>query len=231
MVRAVGLAACTLLCSGCPQETFFCDTPEDCASEGGGGACESTGYCSFPDPECDTGRRYGDLAPSGLAGTCVPQTSDTDVSTGVGATSVASTSGSTSSTSDPSTVSETTSTDTTVTPTSGPPTSGTDGSSTTDDIPACCDASCSTCGETCESEVLDSTKAGEALAVAVVGTTLVWTTGYTREVFTIDLTTGESTLLATADKTLTNVAADDEYLYFLSFGSSLVSRILSLIHI
>lgn len=67
MVRAAALAACILLGSGCQRETFFCDTPEDCTSEDGGGACESTGYCSFPDPECDTGRRYGELAPSGLA--------------------------------------------------------------------------------------------------------------------------------------------------------------------
>ncbi len=73
MLREVALAVCVLLGAGCQQETFFCDTPEDCASEGGGGACESTGYCSFPDPQCDTGRRYGDLAPSGLAGTCFPR--------------------------------------------------------------------------------------------------------------------------------------------------------------
>ncbi len=59
----------------------------------------------------------------------------------------------------------------------------------------------------------------------MVGTTLVWTTGFTREVFTIDLTTGDSTLLTTADDTLTKIATDDEYLYFLSYGSSLVTRI------
>ncbi len=225
MVRAVGLATCIVLGSGCTQETFFCDTPEDCASEGGGGACESTGYCSFPDPECDTGRRYGDLAPSGLAGTCVPQTADTDGSTGVGPTSISSTSDSSTSASD-TTLSETTSTaETTVTPPDSSTSTGDAESSSTGAPPECCDASCSTCGDACESEVLGSTDSGEALAVAVVGTTLFWTTGYNREVFAVDLTTGDSTLLAVADNTITNIATDDEHLYFLSFGNSVVTRI------
>lgn len=217
--------ACFLLGSGCQRDAFFCDTPEDCTSEDGGGACESTGYCSFPDPECDTGRRYGDLAPSGLAGTCVPQTEDTE-----GSGPPTSTSGSTTDPTDP-TLAETTSANTSEpsTSTTAPATSteSTEGgeSSSTGDTPSCCDASCSTCGESCASEVLDSTDAGEALAVAVIGTTLVWTTGFTREVFSFDLTSGESTLLATVPHILTNITADDEYIYYLSYSNAFVGRI------
>ncbi len=33
--------------------------------------CESNGYCSFPDEDCTSGRRYGQMAPSELAGVCV----------------------------------------------------------------------------------------------------------------------------------------------------------------
>ncbi|MBV1861383.1 MAG: hypothetical protein KUG77_23390 [Nannocystaceae bacterium] len=228
MVRAATAAACILLCGGCSQETFFCDTPEDCASAGGGGVCESTGYCSFPDPACDTDRRYGDLAPSGLAGTCVPQTQGTGSSSGSASTSGASIGstdptlvGSTSSGTGP----LTTETDPSATAsTSTGSTEGTEGSSTTD-TPACCDASCSTCGEACETELVDQTDAGEALGIAVVGTTLVWTTGYTREVHKVDLTTGTSTLLAELPHIITNVTADDEYLYYLSFSNGFVGRI------
>jgi hypothetical protein len=224
MVRAAGLAVCILFSIGCQRETFFCDTPEDCSSGGGGGACESTGYCSFPDPECDTGRRYGDLAPSGLAGTCVPRMSDTEGSGGADPTSGSSTGPSDPTLADP--TSSSTSDASTTEPPSESSTSTSGGeSSSTDDTPACCDASCSVCGDACQSEVLDSTDEGEALAVVVVGTTLVWTTGYAREVHTIDLTSGESTLLTTANETITNVATDGEHLYYLSYGDGVVRRI------
>lgn len=226
MVRAAGLAACILLGGGCQQDAFFCDTQEDCTSEDGGGACESTGYCSFPDPECDTGRRYGDLAPSGLAGTCVPQMGETDGPSSIGSTSSTSAPDPTLAETTSSSTSGTTGTTGTTGSSSESSTSAASGeSSSTGEPPLCCDASCSTCGESCASEVLDSTDAGEALSIAVVGTTLIWTTGFTREVFTIDLTTGVSTLLTTADEVLTNIAADDEYIYYLSFADGFVSRI------
>lgn len=226
MVRAATLATCILLGAGCQRDAFFCDTPEDCTSEDGDGSCESTGYCSFPDPECDTGRRYGDLAPSGLAGTCVPQVSDTE-----GSGTTGSSTGTSTGTSDPTLAessSSSTSTSTTVAPgsSSESSTSGTsDESSSTGIQPSCCDASCSTCGDACASEFLDSTDEGEALAVAVVGTTLVWTTGYNRQVFTVDLTTNVSTLLATTSDAITNIATDDEYIYYLSYANALVGRI------
>ena len=56
--------ACTL--------TFPCDTDEQCTRDGATGVCQASGYCSFPDPSCDSNQKYGDLAPGDLAGACVP---------------------------------------------------------------------------------------------------------------------------------------------------------------
>ncbi len=55
------------------------------------GTCEPNGYCSFDDPECASGRRYGELAGGGLAGLCVndtPETTGASSSSGPGTTSV-----------------------------------------------------------------------------------------------------------------------------------------------
>ena len=56
-----------LALGGCLRQTQFqCDTDTSC---GTGGVCESSGFCSFIDKNCDSGRRYGDSAgPS--AGQC-----------------------------------------------------------------------------------------------------------------------------------------------------------------
>lgn len=229
MVRTACVVWALFLLSGCQRETFFCDTSEDCVSKGGGGACEPTGYCSFPDPDCDTNRRYGKLAPSRLAGTCVPRSDDTEASSGTASTSGTSTSTSSSNPTIADVTSSTTRDSDTTVITAGPSRSGTGSgssdSSTTGDLPTCCEASCSTCGESCASEVLDSTDGGEALAIAVVGTTVVWTTGYTREVVTVDLTSGESTLLAELPHEITSIAADDEHVYYLSYSNGFVGRI------
>lgn len=37
----------------------------------GDGVCEPSGFCSFPDDACASGRRYGSFAGDGLGGTCV----------------------------------------------------------------------------------------------------------------------------------------------------------------
>lgn len=34
--------------------------------------CEPSGYCSFDDADCESGRRYGSFAGQGLSGACVP---------------------------------------------------------------------------------------------------------------------------------------------------------------
>lgn len=49
-----------------------------------GGYCEASGYCSFDDADCDSGRRYGPLAGGGLGGKCV---APEDTSTSIDATS------------------------------------------------------------------------------------------------------------------------------------------------
>lgn len=64
-----------LLMGGCPQGTFSCSDDTQCEGGEGEGRCEIDGYCSFPDGECPSGRRYGEHASSGIAGECVdPQT-------------------------------------------------------------------------------------------------------------------------------------------------------------
>ncbi|MCA9707361.1 MAG: hypothetical protein KDK70_16020 [Myxococcales bacterium] len=64
------MASSITACSG--SELFACAQSDQCVLDGQLGTCEPDGYCSFPDEACDSGRRYGDLAPAGLASTCVP---------------------------------------------------------------------------------------------------------------------------------------------------------------
>lgn len=40
-------------------------------AQGAFGMCQANGYCSFPDAECPSGQRYGELAGGGFAGLCV----------------------------------------------------------------------------------------------------------------------------------------------------------------
>jgi hypothetical protein len=70
-VRVFALAV--LMLTGCADASpFECVAAQDCAAGAMGGTCESSGYCSFPDPACPSGRRYGSHAPSDIADTCVP---------------------------------------------------------------------------------------------------------------------------------------------------------------
>ncbi len=56
---------------GCgPPAVFVCDGDASCGPEG---VCEPVGYCSFPDLDCPSGRRFGGLASAELANTCVGQ--------------------------------------------------------------------------------------------------------------------------------------------------------------
>lgn len=63
--RAELLALLTL--AACGEPVFQCLDDPQCDD----GFCEPTGYCSFDDPDCPSGRRYGDLAGGDLGGTCV----------------------------------------------------------------------------------------------------------------------------------------------------------------
>jgi hypothetical protein len=67
-VRGWSALALALVAPGCLRATtHVCVTDADC---GNGGRCEPSGFCSFTDPACDGGRRYGDGA-GGLAGVCL----------------------------------------------------------------------------------------------------------------------------------------------------------------
>ena len=72
---AMGLAV--VACG--PPPVFTCQTDGSCGEEG---RCEPIGYCSFPDADCASGRRYGALASGELASTCVGE----DHGTGEGST-------------------------------------------------------------------------------------------------------------------------------------------------
>ncbi|MEM6292151.1 MAG: hypothetical protein AAGA54_12825 [Myxococcota bacterium] len=70
-MRTWGCLATLCLVTACGESSFSCSDDEQCARDGGVGFCELDGYCSFPDDECNSGRRYGGSAPAGVAGTCV----------------------------------------------------------------------------------------------------------------------------------------------------------------
>ena len=81
-MRAVGAWLAILGAAAIPwgcslSNTFNCQADDQC----NGGTCEAEGYCAFPDEECSSGRRYGDLA-GPLSGKCVPVGgTDTDPTT------------------------------------------------------------------------------------------------------------------------------------------------------
>ena len=52
-------------------EPFECDDNQDCASGGIGATCETAGFCSFTDSECESGRRFGEFADEEFANECV----------------------------------------------------------------------------------------------------------------------------------------------------------------
>lgn len=66
----VALAVVTVGCRGL-EGAFSCDVAQACVSGGVQGFCEASGYCSFPDPSCASGRRYGSFASTELATICV----------------------------------------------------------------------------------------------------------------------------------------------------------------
>lgn len=50
---------------------FLCSSDAECVASGSVGQCEPSGYCSFPNDDCDSGYAYGKDAGEGLAGKCV----------------------------------------------------------------------------------------------------------------------------------------------------------------
>lgn len=78
-MRWLSLLALAAVLGGCSSEVFVCQHDSGCGADG---TCEGTGYCSFPDETCASGRRYGDHAANGLAGECVNPGSDEAMGTG-----------------------------------------------------------------------------------------------------------------------------------------------------
>jgi hypothetical protein len=64
-VVAGGVGACA------SPGAFECEADGQCQDGGRLGRCESSGWCSFPDPSCDSGHKYGAHAGDGLASSCV----------------------------------------------------------------------------------------------------------------------------------------------------------------
>ncbi len=50
-----------------PAPTYFCISDAQCGAQG---ACEPDGGCSFPDAQCESGRRFAEFTPAGDV--CVP---------------------------------------------------------------------------------------------------------------------------------------------------------------
>lgn len=74
-MRALMLCLFVLANAGCLRKTEFqCNDDNAC---GASGRCESTGFCSFADPACSTGRRY-DQSAGTYAGECTGGGSMTD---------------------------------------------------------------------------------------------------------------------------------------------------------
>jgi hypothetical protein len=65
------LAVIALVACNAPRDAFECTSNASCRNGAAAGTCESTGFCSFPDPTCSMGSRYGTGAGAGLAGQCV----------------------------------------------------------------------------------------------------------------------------------------------------------------
>jgi Lectin C-type domain len=64
-------AVVAIAATGCLKAAAFpCTSNEQCTKNGALGTCESVGFCSFPDGECASGRRFGSLSGT-FANQCV----------------------------------------------------------------------------------------------------------------------------------------------------------------
>ncbi len=70
--RMFGWATLALAVGGCFEPgVYACRDPNACDD----GVCEPSGFCSYPDEDCSSRRRYSSLAGDGLARVCVEPTS------------------------------------------------------------------------------------------------------------------------------------------------------------
>jgi hypothetical protein len=71
---------------------FFCEESSECEEAGVVGVCQPGGLCSFPDGDCDSGQRYGELA-GNASGECVSVDDATGSGAATSAASASATSG------------------------------------------------------------------------------------------------------------------------------------------
>ena len=83
MLGRVGAGALLLFAAACVRvEAYACSDESECLTRDGG-RCEENGYCSYPDLDCESGRRYSGLA-GPVADRCTePVAGTTDASTTV----------------------------------------------------------------------------------------------------------------------------------------------------
>jgi hypothetical protein len=60
-----------VLCACGGRDSYQCATSAQCVANGEAGTCETSGYCSFADSDCASGRKYEPAASDGLGGQCV----------------------------------------------------------------------------------------------------------------------------------------------------------------
>lgn len=75
VARSTPTALCALAAmiaaGSCMRTVFECTDADNCISRGEQGVCQATGYCSYPDLDCESEQRYDEFAGDGLAGSCV----------------------------------------------------------------------------------------------------------------------------------------------------------------
>lgn len=124
MRRVAGIVGSCVLVFGvaqaCTSAPFMCGGDEDCTGLDGG-ACEVDGYCSVPDPECPSERRYA-VHSGSKSNQCVPEDVADGGSTGASNTGASDSGGSEGSGgSTPPAMTSTSSVDDTSGSTGGPP--------------------------------------------------------------------------------------------------------------
>jgi hypothetical protein len=81
---AIGIAVGVASGASCISPgAFACNDDAECGADG---ICEESGYCSSPDADCPSGRRWSRYSPSDLAGRCVEDDTGTSTSTSVATT-------------------------------------------------------------------------------------------------------------------------------------------------
>src|SRR5690606_2110167 len=74
---STALASALLVGVACGSlSAFTCLEHEQCVDGARAGTCQPDGYCSFDDPTCPSGQRYGEHAGMDRRGACVDTTDD-----------------------------------------------------------------------------------------------------------------------------------------------------------